>query len=43
MRTPFIAGNWKMFQTVADTVKYIKEFCSLVKDVQGVEIVIAPP
>jgi triosephosphate isomerase len=43
MRTPFIAGNWKMFKTVADTVKYIKEFRSLVKDVQGVEIVIAPP
>jgi triosephosphate isomerase (TIM) len=43
MRTPFIAGNWKMFKTVADTVKYVKEFRSLVKDVEGVEIVIAPP
>jgi triosephosphate isomerase (TIM) len=43
MRTPFIAGNWKMFKTVADTVKYVKEFRGLVKDVQGVEIVIAPP
>jgi len=43
MRTPLIAGNWKMYKTVADTVKYVKEFRSLVKDVTGVEIVIAPP
>jgi triosephosphate isomerase len=43
MRTPFIAGNWKLFKTVADTVKYVKEFRALVKDVEGVEIVIAPP
>jgi triosephosphate isomerase len=43
MRTPFIAGNWKMFKTVADTVKYIKEFRNMVKDVEGAEIVVAPP
>jgi triosephosphate isomerase len=43
MRTPLIAGNWKMFKTVADTVKHVKEFRSLVKDVTGVEIVVAPP
>jgi len=43
MRTPFIAGNWKMFKTVAETVRYVKEFRGLVKDVQDVEIVIAPP
>ena len=43
MRTPFIAGNWKMFKTVDETVKYVKEFRGLVKDVQGVEIVLAPP
>ena len=43
MRTPFIAGNWKMYKTVAETVVYIKEFRALVKDVTGVEIVIAPP
>jgi triosephosphate isomerase len=42
MRTPFICGNWKMYKTVADTVKYVKHFRSLVKDVDGVEIVIAP-
>jgi triosephosphate isomerase len=43
MRTPFIAGNWKMFKTVADTIKYVKEFRVLVKDVEDVEIVLAPP
>ena len=43
MRTPFIAGNWKMFKTVGEAVKYAKEFRSLVKDVQDVEIVLAPP
>src|SRR5262245_38139310 len=43
MRTPIIAGNWKMYKTVADTVKYIKQFRVMVKDVNNVEIVIAPP
>ena len=43
MRTPLIAGNWKMFKTVAETVKYVKELRGLVKDVADVEIVIAPP
>ena len=43
MRIPIIAGNWKMYKTVADTVKYVKEFRGLVKDLAGVEIVIAPP
>jgi triosephosphate isomerase len=31
MRTPIIAGNWKMYKTVADTVKYVKEFRGMVK------------
>ena len=43
MRTPLIAGNWKMYKTVSDAVKYVKEFRSLVKDVTDVEIVLAPP
>jgi triosephosphate isomerase len=43
MRTPFIAGNWKMHKTVADTVKYVKELRVLVKDMTGVEVVVAPP
>ena len=43
MRYPFIAGNWKMFKTVHETVVYVKEFRSLVKDIEDVEIVLAPP
>ena len=42
MRTPLIAGNWKMYKTVADAVKYVKEFRGLVKDITDVEIVVAP-
>jgi triosephosphate isomerase len=42
MRHPFIAGNWKMHKTVHETVVYVKEFRSLVKDVEDVEIVLAP-
>jgi triosephosphate isomerase len=43
MRIPLIAGNWKMYKSVADTVKYVKEFRGLVKDITDVEIVVAPP
>jgi triosephosphate isomerase len=32
-----------MYKTVAETVKYVKEFRAMVKDISGVEIVIAPP
>jgi triosephosphate isomerase len=42
MRHPFIAGNWKMHKTVHEAVVYVKEFRSLVKDVENVEIVVAP-
>src|SRR5207248_4373995 len=43
MRIPFIAGNWKMFKTVQETVVFVKELRSLVKDMTDVEIVVAPP
>ncbi len=42
MRTPFIAGNWKMFKNVQDAVFFVKELKSAVRDVKGVEIVVAP-
>jgi triosephosphate isomerase len=42
MRHPFIAGNWKMHKTVHEAVVYVKEFRSLVKDIEDVEIVVAP-
>jgi triosephosphate isomerase len=43
MRTPFIAGNWKMFKTVHETTVYVKELRGLIKDVKNVTVVIAPP
>ena len=43
MRTPFIAGNWKMFKTVGDTVAFVKELRDLVKGAGNVTIVVAPP
>jgi triosephosphate isomerase len=43
MRTPFIAGNWKMFKTVHEAVVFTKEFRVLVKDIADVETVLAPP
>jgi triosephosphate isomerase len=43
MRTPFVAANWKMYKTVHEAVVFVKEFRSMVKDVDDVEIVVAPP
>ena len=43
MRIPFIAANWKMYKTVHEAVVFVKEFRSLVKDIEDVEIVVAPP
>ena len=43
MRTPFIAGNWKMFKTVHEAVVFVKELRPLVADLTGVDIVVAPP
>ena len=43
MRPPFIAGNWKMFKTVHESVVHVKELRSLVRDLRGVDIVVAPP
>src|SRR5262245_6582203 len=43
MRTPFVAANWKMFKTVHESVVFVKELRSVVKDIAGVEIVVAPP
>jgi triosephosphate isomerase len=43
MRTPLVAGNFKMFKTVAETVTYVRDLRVLIKDLRGVDIVIAPP
>jgi triosephosphate isomerase len=43
MRTPLIVGNWKMFKTVHETVAFVKELRSLVKDLTGIELAVVPP
>jgi triosephosphate isomerase (TIM) len=43
MRTPVIAGNWKMNKTAGEAVFIVQELEGLVEDAVGVEIVVAPP
>jgi triosephosphate isomerase (TIM) len=43
MRKPVIAGNWKMFKTVKETVQFIEQVKPLVQNNREVEVVIAPP
>lgn len=42
MRKPVIAGNWKLFKTIAESVALINELKPLVASNQSVEIVVAP-
>ena len=42
MRIPVIAGNWKLFKTIAESVALVNELKPLVTNIQGVEIVVAP-
>lgn len=41
-RTPLIAGNWKMYKTVSESVQTAGRISELTRDVDGVEIMIAP-
>src|SRR5262245_9338539 len=43
MRTPLIAGNWKMFKTVREAVTFVRDLEGRVKDATGVQVVVAPP
>ena len=43
MRTPLIAGNWKMFKTVHEAVAFVKALDAIVHGITDVEIVVAPP
>jgi len=42
MRIPVIAGNWKLFKTIGESVALVDELKPLVANVRGVEIVVAP-
>ncbi|MBL7048179.1 MAG: triose-phosphate isomerase [Nitrospira sp.] len=43
MRRPFIAANWKMQKTIGETEAFINAFLPMVKDINDVDILIAPP
>ena len=43
MRNRFIAGNWKMFKTIAEASSFVTDLRAAVRDVKGVQIVVAPP
>ena len=43
MRTPIIAGNWKMHKTVAEAVTLAEGVRDAVADFSGVDVVLCPP
>lgn len=42
MRTPLIAGNWKMNKKIKDAVALVNALKPMVADAQGVEVVVCP-
>ncbi|MBI4894111.1 MAG: triose-phosphate isomerase [Acidobacteria bacterium] len=43
MRTPLMAGNWKMFKTPAETKEFFSKFLPLVEKSTHAEVAICPP
>ncbi len=43
MRRPFIAGNWKMHMTMAETDRFFDAFLELYQDSSDVDVAFAPP
>jgi triosephosphate isomerase (TIM) len=42
MRTPLIAGNWKMYKTVAEAEEFIQALLPRVSTVDGVDVAVCP-
>lgn len=43
MRKPVIAGNWKMYKTIAEAVEFVTKLRPLVANATHCEVVVAPP
>jgi triosephosphate isomerase len=43
VRRPIIAGNWKMFKTIAETRQFFDALIPAIQDVEHCDIVVAPP
>ncbi len=42
MRLPIVAGNWKMFKTLQDSVEFIQTLAPRLEAIEGVERVVCP-
>lgn len=43
MRTPIIAGNWKMYKTPEQAVSFVNEIREALDQISGVDAVVCPP
>ncbi len=43
MRTPIIAGNWKMNKTAVSAVQFVREIRHGLQNIQGIDKVVCPP
>jgi triosephosphate isomerase len=43
MRTPCVAGNWKMHNTVADSIALVNSLAPVLEKIKGVDSIIFPP
>ena len=43
MRQPLLIANWKMHKTVLESIAYARELGLLVKTLEGIDVVVAPP
>ncbi|MCX7570152.1 triose-phosphate isomerase [Tumebacillus sp. DT12] len=43
MRKPILAGNWKMYKTVSQSLSFVEHLQGLVDDLEGVDAVICAP
>ena len=42
MRTPIIAGNWKLNKTISESTAFVASLKNLISDVQNVDVVLCP-
>ncbi len=42
-RTPLIAGNWKMYKTIAEAEEFVAGLLPRVSTVEGVDVAVCPP
>lgn len=43
MRTPFIAGNWKMNKTADEAVAFVREIAPALDALDGIDVAVCPP